>query len=415
MRPRGRVRSVCSRRVVMPQRSVKDPLPFFGHFHTAIEQHQTSVKARAQRTFAMSENFSTKVTGASCSHAREQDAPATMSGLRDILARNAAVRPNTAFLQTLRSALPQFFDRDGIFLREKFDSELRASNVAEARDGYRLGFVGKDYARLQFGLASETLLVPDLAHNARPENAASGNIFITGDNLEALRHLVNAYENQVKFIYIDPPYNTGQEFTYSDKFEFSNEKLKNILGCTDEEITRLKSIQGKSSHSAWLTFMYPRLKLAQKLLRDDGVIFVSIDDNEQANLRLLMDDVFGEGNFVTNLIWKSKLGIVGTTQTIATTHEYIQSYANRMSALQFAMEEKNNDGRRENLRQWGQADRREDRPSMYYPITLDGIEVLPIKDDGTEGRWRVGKEMADMLIEKHSHPISTEEAVQVFD
>ena len=231
------------------------------------------------------------------------DNTATLSGFRDVLAHNAATRPNTAFLHALRSALPQFFDKDGVFLRDKFDAELRASNIAEARDGYRLGFVGKDYARLQFGLASETLLVPDLAHNARPENATSGNVFITGDNLEALRHLANAYEKQVKLIYIDPPYNTGQEFTYSDKFEFSDDKLKTALGYTDEEVGRLKSIQGKSSHSAWLTFMYPRLKLAQKLLRDDGVIFVSIDDNEQANLRLLMDDIFGESGFVNGLIW----------------------------------------------------------------------------------------------------------------
>ncbi|WP_202966348.1 DNA methyltransferase, partial [Treponema endosymbiont of Eucomonympha sp.] len=152
-----------------------------------------------------------------------------------------------------------------------FDAELAASNVAEAHDGYRLGFVGKDYARLQTGRASETVIAPDCAHNALPENARSGNVFITGDNIDALRHLANAYENQIKLIYIDPPYNTGKEFVYSDAFEFADEKLQSALGYTDAEIARLKSIQGKSSHSAWLTFMYPRLKIAQKLLTDDGV------------------------------------------------------------------------------------------------------------------------------------------------
>jgi adenine-specific DNA-methyltransferase len=90
-------------------------------------------------------------------------------------------------------------------------------------------------------------------------------------------------------IYIDPPYNTGQEFVYSDSFEWSDDQLRERLGYSDEEIKRLHSISGKASHSAWLTFMYPRLKIARRLLRDDGVIFVSIDDNEQANLRLLMD------------------------------------------------------------------------------------------------------------------------------
>ena len=123
-------------------------------------------------------------------------------------------------------------------------------------------------------MASETVIVPDTEHNQKSENKNSQNVFITGDNLEALRHLQNAYAGAVKMIYIDPPYNTGKEFVYNDKFDFSDEKLKSQLGYSDEEINRLKSIQGKSSHSAWLTFMYPRLKIAQKLLKDDGVIFV---------------------------------------------------------------------------------------------------------------------------------------------
>jgi adenine-specific DNA-methyltransferase len=242
------------------------------------------------------------------------------SGLRAALTYNTAVRPNSELLATLRTALPQFFDVQGNFKSDKFDAELKANDVAEARDGYKLGFVGKDYARLQTGRRSETVLAPDCAHNALPENAGSGNVFITGDNLEALRHLVNAYEGKIKLIYIDPPYNTGKEFVYSDKFEFDDEKLRAALGYTDAEIERLKSIQGKSSHSAWLTFMYPRLKLAQKLLRDDGVIFVSIDDNEQANLKLLMDEVFGEGNFVGNIAWESK----AKSQNTETAYDKLQ-------------------------------------------------------------------------------------------
>ncbi|MDR1615180.1 MAG: site-specific DNA-methyltransferase [Campylobacteraceae bacterium] len=183
---------------------------------------------------------------------------------------------------------------------------------------------------MQTGRASETVIVPDCKHNGEPENKNSGNVFITGDNLEALRHLQNAYTNKIKMIYIDPPYNTGSgDFTYSDKFEFGDEKLKNALGYSDNEIARLKSIQGKSSHSAWLTFMYPRLKIAQKLLRDDGVIFVSIDDNEQANLKLLMDDVFGEGNFISNIIWEKVRIRKNSALYFTSSHDFILCYTKK--------------------------------------------------------------------------------------
>ena len=247
------------------------------------------------------------------------------TGISVTIKHNETVQPNDELLNRLKTAIPQFFDKDNNFKADKFEAELIANNIIESRDGYKLGFVGKDYARMQVGLKSETMIVPDCKHNSRPENAKSGNIFITGDNIDALRHLVNAYENKIKLIYIDPPYNTGKEFTYSDKFEFSDDKLKTILGYSDEEVTRLKSIQGKSSHSAWLTFIYPRLKIAQRLLKDDGVIFVSIDDNEQANLKLLMDDVFGEGNFSGYIIWQTATD--NNPTQIATEHEYILCYA----------------------------------------------------------------------------------------
>ena len=254
-----------------------------------------------------------------------------ITGLNAVIQYNETVQPNDELLNRLKATIPQFFDKDGNFKADKFEAELKANNIAESRDGYKLGFVGKDYARIQVGLKSETMIVPDCKHNSQPQNAKSGNIFITGDNLDALRHLVNAYENKIKLIYIDPPYNTGKEFTYSDKFEFNDEKLKIILGYSDEEITRLKSIQGKSSHSAWLTFMYPRLKIAQKLLKDDGVIFVSIDDNEQANLKLLMDDVFGEKYFVGEFIWKCRNSLQHDEPLISSQTERIIVFTkNRM-------------------------------------------------------------------------------------
>ncbi|MDR3327860.1 MAG: site-specific DNA-methyltransferase [Prevotellaceae bacterium] len=252
--------------------------------------------------------------------------------------RNESIQPNTDLLNTLRLATPQFFDAAGNFKADKFAEELKANNIAEAHDGYKLSFVGKDYARLQTGLQSETMIAPDSRHNALPENANSGNVFITGDNLEALRHLQNAYSGKIKMIYIDPPYNTGKEFVYNDKFEFDDEKLQSALGYNEDEIERLKSIQGKSSHSAWLTFMYPRLKLAQKLLSDDGVIFVSIDDNEQANLKLLMDDVFGEGNFVANMIRQEKAGAGHDSKELAIEYDYIVVYSKNKTTLKINKE-----------------------------------------------------------------------------
>ena len=246
--------------------------------------------------------------------------------IKNILEQNQHSKPNSELLQTLQAALPQYFDKEGNFQADKFASELKENNITEIKDGYRLNFVGKDYARLQTAQASETVIVPDHDHNTQPEHANSENVFITGDNLEALRHLQNAYTRKVKMIYIDPPYNTGKEFVYHDKFELDDEKLKHTLGYSDAEIERLKSIQGKSSHSAWLTFMYPRLKLAHKLLTDDGVIFVSIDDNEQANLKLLMDDIFGEGNFVADfIVIRSEGG--GLAKQAIIGHDYLLVYA----------------------------------------------------------------------------------------
>jgi len=155
--------------------------------------------------------------------------------LKETLDNNANVKPNSNLLNELQRQFPQFFDKEGNFNNEKFSAELKENNIAEARDGYRLSFVGKDYAQLQTGFTSETMIMPDIEHNNKKENLNSQNIFITGDNLEALRHLQNAYRGKVKMIYIDPPYNTGKEFVYNDRFEFDDQKLQNALGYSEEE------------------------------------------------------------------------------------------------------------------------------------------------------------------------------------
>lgn len=231
---------------------------------------------------------------------------------------------------------------------------------------------------------------------------ATKNLYIEGDNLEVLKLLQETYLGKIKMIYIDPPYNTGNDFVYDDDFsENINDYLTNS-GQFDEFGNRLvhNTESNGRFHTDWLNMMYTRLRLAKDLLTNDGVIFISIDDNEIDNLSKICSDVFGETNFVCKFIWKSKLGKVGTTSTISATHEYILCYSKNLSDVKFKMIKNISEGRKESLRQWGVADRREDRPSMYYPITIDGVTVYPIKEDGTDGRWRVGEEMSKQLLEE---------------
>lgn len=248
--------------------------------------------------------------------------------IRDNLIHNEHVQPNSATLAKLQQALPEYFSSASTFDLEKLAADLRAHNIQELNSGYQLDFIGKDYAKKQVGERPTTVIVPDNTHNAAELNAQSENLFFTGDNLEVLRHLQANYQNSIDFIYIDPPYNTGSDgFVYPDKFEYSDDTLKNQFGLDDDGLKRLKSIQGKSTHSAWLTFMYPRLALAKKLLKDSGVIFVSIDDNEQANLKLLMDDLFGEGSFLDTVIWERAYAPVNLKKHFSESHDYLLAYA----------------------------------------------------------------------------------------
>lgn len=264
--------------------------------------------------------------------------------LRENLKYNKNVKANTVFLEELKQKLPEFFtaekkDDEGNIVEEskfdylKFKKMLDEQNIEEFTSGYQLDFIGKNYAKKQAGERPNTVIVPDIEHNSKKENQNSRNIFLTGDNLEVLRHLQQNYQNSIDFIYIDPPYNTGNDnFLYPDRFEYSDSELIEIFGLTDDELYRLKSIQGNSSHSAWLTFMYPRLFLSKKLLNENGVIFISIDDNENANLKLLADDIFGEQNFISNIVQKHRGG-VSNDKIISENHNYLIFYVkNRMIA-----------------------------------------------------------------------------------
>lgn len=267
-------------------------------------------------------------------------------------------------------------------------------------EAYEFTWVGKRSAIAEAGRPIRKTLRPCKDESKNWDTTE--NLYIEGDNLDVLKLLQESYLGKVKMIYIDPPYNTGNDFVYRDNFTQDKDEYDEEAGVYDEDGDRLfrNTESNGRFHSDWCSMMYPRLILARNLLQDDGVVFISIDDAEVAQLRKICDEIFGECNFVCQFVWKSKLGKVGTTQTISTVHEYILCYGKNISSLSFRMIEKENEGRRENLRQWGQADRREDRPSMYYPITIEGITVYPVKEDGTDGRWRVGKEMADELLQK---------------
>ena len=210
---------------------------------------------------------------------------------------------------------------------------MMKDEVDISNEGYSLDFIGKDYANLIASIDTTTVIEPDLEHNSKPENKDSENIYISGDNLDALKHLLKSYAGEVKCIYIDPPYNTGEDdFVYNDNFRFTPEELEKKLSIDEDEAQRIIDLtsRGSSTHSAWLMFMSPRLQLARDLLSKDGVIFISIDDNEQANLKLLCDYIFGEENFVAQFIWEKRVNRENRNET-SVRHDYILCYSKEPS------------------------------------------------------------------------------------
>ncbi len=238
-------------------------------------------------------------------------------------------------LELLKVNFPQCFTREGNLDFKKLETEL-SEEMDIVREGYSLNWLGKSYAKIIANLETETVVSPDLEHNSIEENKRSQNVYIKGDNLNVLKHLVNAYTGKIKMVYIDPPYNTGSDdFIYQDNFNFTPDKLGELANIDIEEAKRvLEFTERKSnSHSAWLTFMYPRLFIARELLEEDGVIFISINDIEQANLKLVCDEIFGEENFVTNFVWQNKKGGGNDSTHIAIEHEYVTMYAKKKTNL----------------------------------------------------------------------------------
>ena len=238
------------------------------------------------------------------------------------------------------------------------------------------------------------------ADGQHAEDNGSENMIIRGDNLEALKALLPRYEGRVKCIYIDPPYNTGNEgWVYNDNV--SDPKIRTwlgeVVGREGEDLTR---------HDKWLCMMYPRLKLLQKLLADDGAIFISIDDTEFANLRLICDEIFGIRNFLADVIWEKSDSPRMDAKIFSSRHDHTLSYSKNIDTLVFHRIHTNEipehynkieaDGRRyylKPLRAMGQNDAREARPNLYYALVApDGTNVFPVRTDGSDGNWRWSKQ-----------------------
>ncbi|MDD2426287.1 MAG: site-specific DNA-methyltransferase [Bacteroidales bacterium] len=341
--------------------------------------------------------------------------------IKDIMEANESVTLNEKEIAVLKEIFPSCFRADSSFDMVRF-SEYLKDKIEISYEGYELKFLGKSYSKMLASLDTETVIVPDGSHNSLPENANSKNVYISGDNLDGLKHLLKSYARQVKCIYIDPPYNTGSDgFVYNDKFNFSVDDLVTKLSIDEEQAQRILDLtkRGSASHSAWLMFMYPRLQLARDLMNDNGVIFISIDDNEKDNLKLLCDDVFGENNFIACIIVQSnKRG--QTYKQLAKTHEYLLVYVknenvilNELSKGADSFNKEDNIGEFEEreLRNRNPKFGRFNRPNLFYPIyanpnkidacgycpvSLDksedfNIEILPYNSEGGESCWRWGQ------------------------
>jgi len=301
-------------------------------------------------------------------------------------------------INQLKQIFPEIVKEDKVdFIQLKV---LLGEEVLAKDESYGLSWAGKYEAFKEIQKQTTATLIPEREGSIDFDTAE--NIFIEGENLEVLRVLQKSYYGKIKMIYIDPPYNTGNDFIYNDKFaEHKTEYLKKI-GAIDHEgnvvnasLYQQNTRESGRFHSIWLSFMYPRLYLAKNLLREDGVIFISIDDNEVHNLRLLMDEIFGEDCFISEVIWKKKHSY-GRGQTfIIPQTEYILCYAkDKNNATDFGIsysekkvdEFKHSDkkGKYRLLRLWHTAPRGAyERTTLQYKLyTPDGLPV-----DSVSGQW----------------------------
>ena len=232
-------------------------------------------------------------------------------------------------LAKLKELMPEVFSESGIDF-DKLRLEL-GDEVDEGQERYAFTWPGKMDAIRQSQTVSEATLRP-CVEKSRGRDGEDGsfdsdNIYIEGDNLEVLKLLQRGYHGKVKMIYIDPPYNTGHDFVYKDKFGDTIENYKEQAGLAGQSNAETSG----RFHSDWCSMMYPRLRLARELLSDDGVIFISIDDNEDRNLRMLCDEIFGEPNFVAQLIWERAYSPKNDAKYVSNSHDYVLVYAKNIA------------------------------------------------------------------------------------
>ncbi len=243
-------------------------------------------------------------------------------------------------LNDLKKILPE------VFSEEKIDWEKLKAALGEdiefREERYHLNWAGKSEAFRALQTPTTATLIPDKEESVNFDNTE--NLFIEGENLEVLKVLQKSYFGKIKMIYIDPPYNTGNDFIYSDKFAERREDYLKRSGTKDENgmITREGLFRNSKDsghyHSNWLSMMYPRLFLTRTLLREDGVIFVSVDDNEVHNLRMLMNEVFGEENFVANVVWEKKYTRSNDAKWFSDNHDHILVYGKNKENLKFNLQ-----------------------------------------------------------------------------
>ena len=311
--------------------------------------------------------------------------------------------------------------------------QILGDYVDDSEERYRFVWNGKGESLRLSQTPSMGTLRPAKEEGESKNWDETENLYIEGDNLEVLKLLQKSYFNKVKMIYIDPPYNTGNDFIYTDNFKDNIQNYKQITGQVDSEgnaTTTNREYSGRY-HTDWLNMIYPRLRLARNLLKDDGVIFISIDDHEVVNLRKTLDEIFGEDNQVATVANIANPKGRSDSKFIATGHEYILIYAKDINLLNFGgfeldekitkrynkIDEHGRKYRETDLKKGGFGDKREDRPAMYYYFIFDEktgefypsykkvegkYSVKPIRADGTDGRWRWGfdnsKENLDKLL-----------------
>ena len=325
-----------------------------------------------------------------------------------------SLTPETEKIKALQEILPEVFT-EGKVDWEKLKATL-GEDINFSNERYVLNWAGKSEAFKVLQTPSSKTLVPVKDESVNFDETE--NIFIEGENLEVLKVLQKSYFGKVKMIYIDPPYNTGSDgFTYQDDRKFTVKELQQLIGVDAEKAKRILDFtQSKSnSHSAWLTFMYPRLYIAKQLLKDEGVIYVSIDDSEVSQLKMLLDEIFGEENFRGIIIRATGTTTGQEALKIGSSYDSCLCYSKtakfQLKGIPLKGKDLNrfnnddNDGKGKyallQLRKTGNADRKEDREGMFFPITApDGSQVFPIGPTDYLSRWRTGKDKFQKFLDE---------------